>query len=625
MIKVPPFGPYPPPSGIMIVGEAPGSDETIERRPFVGKSGQELTRMLHESGINREECFITNVCKYQPPGNDIDKWFYTKTLAKTNGASYLAGRFPHKAIIAGLEELEREIEFVRPRVIIALGDTALWALTGESGISKWRGSMMDLNFLGRGNINTKIRVIPTLHPAFILRVWASRAILVHDLTRAKDQAIKFTPIPIYNFLIRPSFFNAVGWLTEVIRRLNSSSDDDGRIRISADIETRNKHIANIGLATSPIDAFSIPIMAKGSPEGYWDLEEEFTIIQLLQEILTHPRAYVVWQNGPYDLQYIPRYWGFLPNNNFDTMIAQGVCWPGVQKALHFLASMYCEYYLYWKDESQEWDPKLGEEQLWIYNAKDCCSTWEVSVVLEELLNTLGLRRAFDQKMRFSHPFLGMMLRGTRYNHQAVPKLKQELSVIRERFVEFFTDLVPDPGTAKSKTASKWFDSPIQTRKLFYEFYGIQPVRHRKTGKPTTDDDALPIIGKREPCLLPITDSLSDYRSLNVFNDNFLSAGIDSDGRVRCTYNGVGTETFRNNSSKDSFGFGLNLQNIPPGGGDNTLPWYEVIKISDPSVRASYPTQPKPKPKSKSKSKPNPKKGATNAIDLNAIFGHLKGK
>lgn len=611
MIKVPHYGPYPSP--IMIVGEAPGSDETLQLKPFVGKSGQELTRMLHESGINREECFITNVCKYQPPKNDIAQWFSNKTQAKKDGTPCLAKRYPNNIIAIGLEHLRKEIEIVSPRVIIALGETALWALTGESGITKWRGSMMDLNFLGEGNINPLIRVIPTYHPAFVLRVWETRAIAVHDLTRAKGESINLTPIPDYDFLVRPSYSATIDWLGDLINLLANTQTP---IRIAVDIETRNRHIADIGLATSPTEAISIPIMVRGNISGYWDFEEEFMIIRLLEIILTHSKSFIVWQNGPYDLQYIARYWGFLPRNDFDTMTAQGVCWPSVPKALHFLASMYCEYYLYWKDESQEWDPKLGEEQLWVYNCKDCCATWEASVVLEELLETLSLTEPFQMKMRFSHPFLSMMLRGVRYNTARVPGLRRDLEKVRESYQEFFHDLIPDPGTAKSPKAAQWYDSPTQTRTLFYDILKLPVVKHRKTHKPTVDDDALPIIGKKEPCLLPITDSLSEYRSLGVFSNNFLSAKIDADGRVRCTYNGVGAETFRNSSSTDSFGFGLNLQNIPAGAESSILPWYDIIKIKDPKVRESYPSRSTPS---------KPKKGASHAIDLNAIFGNLKGK
>src|SRR3990172_1822079 len=69
---------------IMIVGEAPGADEEIAGIPFVGSSGTELTRMLHEAGIVRSECFLTNVCKYRPPENKIEFFFLDAKRTKPN-------------------------------------------------------------------------------------------------------------------------------------------------------------------------------------------------------------------------------------------------------------------------------------------------------------------------------------------------------------------------------------------------------------------------------------------------------------------------------------------------------------------------------------------------------------
>src|SRR6266850_5640969 len=65
-----PDGPIP--ARIMLVGEAPGAQEEAEGIPFVGESGKELNRMLQEAGITRSECFVTNVCRVRPPGNDIN-------------------------------------------------------------------------------------------------------------------------------------------------------------------------------------------------------------------------------------------------------------------------------------------------------------------------------------------------------------------------------------------------------------------------------------------------------------------------------------------------------------------------------------------------------------------------
>ena len=541
MIRVPPKGPDN--ADIMIVGEAPGSEEEKRMEPFVGSSGQELTKMLHEAGIARTECFITNVCKTRPPGNEIKK-YYSKFTNTT--------RIPGPELTQGIEELREEIRRVNPKLIIALGDTPLWALTGERGITKWRGSLLEAE---------GCPVLPTYHPAAILRMWSWRFIAVHDLRRAKRYLDTGFPKPEYMFTIRPSFGTAMEILKNLEVKLNAMP-----MHLSVDIETRDKHIACIGIGWSKTEAICIPFMCVENVEGYWTLEEETAIVSMLFKVLTHPNIRVSGQNFIYDLQYLARRWGLTTDLWIDTMIAHAVCFPSMPKGLDFLSSMYCEYHKYWKDESKEWDPKLGEEQLWIYNCKDCVVTWEVAETLDRVIDKLELRKQFDMKMDEVHPVLRMMLRGTLIDRKRRDSMMWELQEAMQEREQFFESLDVDGGLqlVKSKNAKRWYRSPVQQVRLFYEFYGVKPIRNRKTGRPTVDDEALPVIAKREPLLAPICDRMVEYRSLGVFLNTFVMAPLDHDFRMRCSYNPVGTETFRFNSSADAFGFGTNLQNIPKG-------------------------------------------------------------
>src|SRR5438045_1697176 len=170
---------------VMIVGEAPGADEEREGVPFVGASGLELTRMLAEAGFRRSECYVTNVCGVRPPGNEIKRFFGTKA----SGNPECMGRYPAGPIREGLSRLEREFREVNPILILAFGDTALWACTGLSGITKWRGSELELRAMEQlggpvGQLPGPT-VIPTYHPAAILRNWSWRYVAVQDLRRAK--------------------------------------------------------------------------------------------------------------------------------------------------------------------------------------------------------------------------------------------------------------------------------------------------------------------------------------------------------------------------------------------------------------------------------------------------------
>jgi DNA polymerase I-like protein with 3'-5' exonuclease and polymerase domains len=468
-------------------------------------------------------------------------------------------RIPTNQFETGLSAVGEAIQRLRPKVVIALGDTGLWATTGERGITKWRGSLLEQSD-GQG---LEYTVIPTFAPDAVLRKWDWRSQAVHDLRRARRQVDERTREPNYNFRIRPDFGGAVQELQRLVGIAHESPEG---FKLSVDIETRNGHIACIGFGWSRTDALCIPLMCVDNPEGYWSYEEEYQIVNAINRLLCHPNLRIIGQNFLYDLQYLARHWGIAPFPSMDTMLAHAVCFPGTPKGLDYLSSMYCEYHRYWKDESKDWDPKVGEDQLWTYNCKDCVVTYEVSEVLESVIDQLGLREPYQFEMDLVEPLFCMMLRGVRINTKLRGELMWELQSVMGQREEYFEALIPDIQLAKSKTAKPWYRSPQQLQKLFYEVFGQAVIRQRKTGRPTIDDDALTKIGKREPLLYPLTSVLSEYRSLGVFLSTFIQAPLDHDHRMRCSYNPVGTETFRFNSSADAFGYGTNLQNIPKGDG-----------------------------------------------------------
>lgn len=146
-MTVPSSGPMD--ARILIVGEAPGVDEERLGEPFVGYSGQLLDRMLADAGISRAACRITNVCRERPPGNRIELWLPRTKEAQHECTSLgwptLRGRTVHPHIEKGYRLLIAELEVVQPTVIIGLGGTALWALTGKDSIAKWRGSTLEVD------------------------------------------------------------------------------------------------------------------------------------------------------------------------------------------------------------------------------------------------------------------------------------------------------------------------------------------------------------------------------------------------------------------------------------------------------------------------------------------------
>ena len=562
------------PSRIMLVGEAWGKDEDDQGEPFVGYSGQELNRMLHEAGLMRSECFVTNVVNHRPANNDLANWIAFARTKVTPAHVPWRGWMVLPIVVEGHRQLLAEIDAVQPNVIVAFGNLALHALRtgcitmkpqGPGGIRKWRGSLL------RAEMGPKL--IPTIHPAGVLRQWDQRAAVVNDLRRVKRHiGSREYSFPEQRFIVKPSFDHAMRILHMLHERLNAGEV----IWIDPDLETgrRSKHIKCIGLSWTKVDAICLPFMCLGNREGYWSIDEEAHIIFKLYKILTHPNARIRWQNGLFDLQYIYRYWHFIPRCDQDTMISQHTIFSDQPKSLAYQASIYNEHYIFWKEEGKTADdmPPSTEKELegWIYNCKDVVNTREAGEAELGIVEHFGRNgwpqlpeiHAFQQRLFW--PVLRAMNRGLKVREDVSRQLADEVQNQIHAREQFLCDVIGrDVNIGSSK----------QMIELFYGELGQPPIYTRpKKNVPahiTCDDEALKKIGTREPLLRPIVNCIADIRTLDKFKEDFILAKRDVDGRMRCSFNIGGSEsgksapkTYRLSSSKNAFGSGANLQTIP---------------------------------------------------------------
>jgi len=548
---------------LMLVQECPGEPELQYGKPFQGLAGMELAKMLGDAGIMRSSAFATSVVRQRIPANSIDSCVALTRKSITPLHQPFHDKHVTKEYLDGVSLLFREISLIRPDVVIAFGNGSLFALTGKWGIKSWRGSQIV------GSVETPtgthhFTVIPTWDPGLVRRQWSERNICVQDLRRAAgvlaDGAGTASGTasggrdPIvgrgYNFLLRPSFDRCVSVLEMLYSQVVRAAT-----KLSIDIETRTGHTACIGIAWSKQDALCIPLMCVENTSGYWMEEEEAAISFHLYRLLTHPNVQVVGQNFLYDAQYFYRWLQFIPNLKRDTMIAEHSMLSNAPKGLDYLSSKYCDEHIYWKGESKNWDPKLGEDQLWAYNCKDCVITYEVDEKQQVCVDQLGLRAVHDFQQDLWWPVLETMNRGIKVKHDDRSRLATELfAAISEREAWLYYTI----GRAIN------IKSPKQMQDFFYRELAQRPVISRKTGNPTCDNQALEKIAEREPLLLPLISCISELRSLGVFLATFVQSPLDIDGRMRCSFNIAGTETYRFSSSKNAFDSGMNLQNIPKG-------------------------------------------------------------
>jgi len=152
------FGAGNPQAQLMFVGEAPGSDEDLQGEPFVGRAGQLLTKIIQSIGLERSDVYIANVIKCRPPNN----------------------RNPEPDEVATCQPfLFRQIDTIRPRVIVALGTFAAHALLGtDAPISRIRGHVHPFRH--------DSSLIPTFHPAYLLRSPDRKRDVWEDMKKVRD-------------------------------------------------------------------------------------------------------------------------------------------------------------------------------------------------------------------------------------------------------------------------------------------------------------------------------------------------------------------------------------------------------------------------------------------------------
>lgn len=348
-MRLKPFVPLTPPK-IALVGEAAGETEEQLGEPFVGSSGQELTRMLRDAGIVRQDCYITNVFLDRPKNNDIKNWCIP---AKELKAAYLIereqlhanhpdihwpitydwtylerGHYLHPKYLPEVYRLKRELEEVRPNLVIALGNTACWALLGAGGIGSIRGTTAE-STLVKGQ-----KVLPTYHPAAVLRQWDMRVICVADFMKARYEC-EFPSVvrPEREVWVDPSLSDLEEFWT---RYLASAT------RIAIDVETWHGQISTIGFAPNKQVAISVPFVdTRKVSYSYWGtVGEEREAWGWVRRVCQAP-AEKLLQNGLYDIQYLWRAHGIpLKNCAHDTMLMHHAMYPELQKGLGFLGSIY---------------------------------------------------------------------------------------------------------------------------------------------------------------------------------------------------------------------------------------------------------------------------------------------
>lgn len=363
--------------------------------------------------------------------------------------------------------------------------------------------------------------------------------------------------------------------------------DSGITLAAFDCETRMKAQDCIGISYDPYESLTIPFSAMedyihtetgivgykklGSKEetsceilpestcrkyyNFWSIEDEIEIMSALWEVMLHPNCHHVGQNYLYDSQWFHHEWRLDIKPFCDTMILHHVLYNYMQKDLAFLASIYCDDFVYWKDELDVKDNMVR----WSYNGKDCCYTLSIAEILLGLIKLHGgkIEEFYNfQQFEVVPNVITIMNRGVKTDIKKKDALNSQFSALMQGCIEKINYIFGEEVN---------LNSTPQVRRAFKDLLGIKPVVNRKTRRESFGSDAMLVYLEMYPEWRTLLTLFLEYKSIKVFVRTFLSAKVDDDGHMRCSYNPAGTKTYRFGSRKNAFGNGMNLANIPSKG------------------------------------------------------------
>ena len=504
---------------IMLVGEAPGEMEDRTGLPFKGRAGTTLNTLLSQAGIIRPQCLIANVARDRPPANDIKHYFLDKSC-----------KIPSPRMLEYVTLLQKEIEDYKPNIVVPLGNTALWALTGRRGIKHARGSVTT-STLVPGQ-----KILPTYHPQAVGYDWKLATTVVMDLKKALYHS-KFVGVPKdkRQLIIDPTKAHFIELCTRLL---------DEKEPVAVDIESWG-HINRIGFSNSVSWAFTLGILRGTVP--LFPERDELEIWEWIAKVISE--LPIIYHNAVFDLPVLFLRNGIPTNNLFmDTLVAAHILWPELPKSLEYVTSVLLDVPA-WKHLSEK---APGE-----YNALDALNTKCIAPIMEGLLKKRDLWETFQRELSWVEPASMLQLQGLYVNMDKKESLCNEAN---ERLKKVDAELLELVGKEVN------YNSPPQVKNLLYIDLELPPQYKRRKSinekrKITTGEDALQKLARMHS----VPALIIERRKASKLISSFLDISTSPEGRVHSSYNVTGTDFGGRWSSSKSiilpYGPG-NLQNIP---------------------------------------------------------------
>ena len=515
---------------LAIVGEAPGFYEDQNREPFVGPSGSVLNHFLREAGIDRSECYITNVHKFRPDRNNL------KTV-------------PQETINLSIESLIEELKGIQPNCILALGNLSAGACTGKistnvkalKGITQIRGSILFSSTIG-------CKVVPALHPASFIHDkdtewgetakshYSSRYYTQLDFNRAVEESLS----PHYTQQKRN--ITIVRGYVQLYQLLQQFK---GREYVSIDIELFGGVPCSMALSFDGYNAIVIPL--RNVPAVDWIPIRDIELVTMWrcvdQFFKEEKQLKTIGQNFKFDEHKLKTCMGIYPPPlKYDLTFLAHNLHAEFPKALAFLTSIYSRI-PYYKDEGKQFNTKKDRfERFLNYNGMDACVTYEICFellsALAELEKEFGGRPLYyvnEYYPKLHRFYYEMENEGIQEDKQSTFSLKLMFKARLGLEQEKLDELVGHPVNA---------NSPKQVAELLYNELRI-PLR-----AGTGEDVLVGLLANvvKDEHRRKVINLILEVRRIRKIISSYVEAQPDYDGRLRTAYNICGAETGRSSAS-----------------------------------------------------------------------------
>jgi len=518
------------PSLRLIVGEAPGEDEAREGKPFVGSSGRVLDSLFRKAGVQRDQLTVTNTLSCRPPNNiyPTDEKARAYCTASEGQAIQKHCYKNHVLPLLASRPWER---------IDAIGAHALEVLTDKSGIMKWRGCPLPLKDEDRP------RVMPTLHPSYLMRDQSMIPAVISDLQKGIQ-------VPPQHYNLQPTL--------EELEAFDPTF-------LCMDIETNRftNQITMVGIANRPYHVLVVPF--RGAYIGQ------------LKRIFSGAKEIVGQNLIQFDLRVLEEN-SIIINKDvqiWDIMLIHHLLHPDEAHDLEYIASIYTQMVA--------WKHLKHQDMAW-YNACDVDATIQIFRAMlpvlrqQKLLDLYKLVQVPLAKICALMADTGLKVDPNRI-HLARKQFEGELTELEATLpkelrpydkVIRVREKAPEGTLGKAGKPIKFihvpgiervvpWDSPKQVERYLYETLGLTKQLHAKTKKITSDKTALEKLYRQTKN--PAIDAIRRVRQLGELIGTFLKDETEDKqvavGRIHSNFLVHGTNTGRLSSS------GPNLQNIPP--------------------------------------------------------------